>query len=348
MQKNDFDAFVDWSRKHLPEGQGLSALEQIGRFERMATEQKLWLYGHGLRTLPEAVGSLTQLRAIDVRANPLQALPERLGELQALEMLEVYQAEFGQLPPSFTRLSALSYCVMRARLTELPADFGAMRALTYLDLSDNRLTSLPESMRQLTALKTLKLGSNRFRELPAWLGELTELEHLDLRGNPLTSLPDSLGHCPKLRFLDAGQAKVPELARWRAMRKGPLGEIQVQFSKMLAFYGHELPPDDALHRRPGRVGGDPDEDFADYGRGDVVYYLFGRDARGEYLDFYTRNRLAGDTHARIYEDGSVEPLDVEPTGRASSKDPAEDARLEAQYQVEASRIYAELRAKGFA
>lgn len=348
LQPTEFEQLLAWGRESFAGWQNTTLEEQAAEVLELATKTKLWFYGCELRTLPEAIGSLTHLKHIDARANPLVSLPERLGELQALETLELYQAEMGQLPQSFTRLSTLSYCVLCARLTDLPEDFGALRALTYLDLSNNRLTALPVSMRKLTALKRLKLCGNQFRELPEWLGELSALEHLDVRGNPLTALPESLGRMPALRFVASYEVAVPELARWRRMREGPLGEIQVEFAKLLGFYGHELPPDDALHRRRGRVGGDPDEDFADYGRGDVVYYLFGRDERGEYLDYYTENRLAGDSHARIYEDCSVESLDVMPTGRVSASDPVEDAQLEAEYQAEVRRIGAELRAKGFA
>ncbi len=114
---------------------------------------------------------------------------------------------------------------------------------------------------------------------------------------------------------------------------------------MLSYFGHQLPKADVLHRRRGRIGIEVD---GDYGYGDVVTYLFGKDARGEYLDFYMCHRIAGDSHIRIYEDGSWEHLDViSPFGPLVSDDPAENERLRREDAEEVKRIRALLDAKGF-
>jgi hypothetical protein len=57
-----------------------------------------------------------------------------------------------------------------------------------------------------------------------------------------------------------------------------------------------------------------------------IRYVFGEDERGGFLEFYSFHRIWGDVHARIYEDGTVESLDVLETVVAESGDPAEDAR----------------------
>lgn len=125
----------------------------------------------------------------------------------------------------------------------------------------------------------------------------------------------------------------------------PLHLIQTTFANMLSRFGHQLPDDDVLHRRRGRVGGD--EDDGDYGHGDVVTYLFGQDEQGEYLDFYMRHRFAGDQHIRIYEDGSTERLEVVSPFSPGSKDPVENERLKREDRQEVERIRVMLRAKGF-
>ena len=127
----------------------------------------------------------------------------------------------------------------------------------------------------------------------------------------------------------------------------PLALLQSTFANMLSRFGHQLPDDDVLHRRRGRLGGDDDDD-GDYGYGDVVTYLFGQDERGEYLDFYMRHRIAGDQHIRIYEDGSSERLEViSPFGPRISDDPDENERLRREDREEYQRIRAMLDAKGF-
>lgn len=307
------------------------------------------LYRANVHQLPEALCSLPALQRLDLRFNPLTHLPERMGDLHNLQSLDVYEARLIGLPPSFTQLHRLSYCQLVAQLTALPADFGNLKALTFLDLSGNQLATLPDSMRYLTGLQTLKLNGNRLTDLPEWIGQLPALASLDVRGNPLTQLPASLSECPTLRHLAHDPAlPAPDLARWRAMRAGPLGHMQVAFAKTFSYFGHELPSDDVLHRRRGMLStAAEDDDACDYGYGNAVRYLFDRDEQGEYLDCYMHHRLAGDLHLRIREDSSTETLETVPVWRQCADDPAEDAKLEAAYRATVQRISTMLHDKGF-
>ena len=58
----------------------------------------------------------------------------------------------------------------------------------------------------------------------------------------------------------------------------------------------------------------------------LVRYVLGEDERGAFLEFYSFHRIWGDLHARIYEDGTVEPLDVLETAVATTGDADEDMR----------------------
>lgn len=183
-------------------------------------------------------------------------------------------------------------------------------------------------------------------ELPEWIGDLSSLVWLDVRGNPLTKLPASLGQSKTLRHLAYEDTIVdpPQLACQRNLASRPLSALQDTFAKLLSCFGHQLLEDDVLHRRRGQIGGED----GDYGYGDTVTYLFDRDARGEYLDFYMCHRIAGDDHIRIYEDGSWEHLDViSPFGPRISDDPVENERWRREDQEEVERIRAILEAKGF-
>lgn len=121
--------------------------------------------------------------------------------------------------------------------------------------------------------------------------------------------------------------------------------IPATFARLFSHFGHQL-PDDFRQRGRGRICDDPDD--GDYGHGDTVYYLFGQDDQGEYLDFYMAHRIAGDQHGRIRDDGSIEWLEVvSPFGPVVSDDPEEYARNKAEDQAEVTRIHAMLEAKGF-
>lgn len=78
--------------------------------------------------------------------------------------------------------------------------------------------------------------------------------------------------------------------------------------------------------------GGPRSGFArQKGGSGLVRYVFGEDERGGFLEFYSFHRIWGDLHARIYDDGTAEPLDILETTIAPTDDAAEYKReVEAQ------------------
>jgi hypothetical protein len=97
----------------------------------------------------------------------------------------------------------------------------------------------------------------------------------------------------------------------------------------------------------------PESDVAEKRRGEIrkagwaIQYQFGSDAGREYLDYYAIHRMTNDRHVRLYADGTTVLLPALPDLRPASADPAEDARLQAEYDAEVRRISALLRDKGF-
>jgi hypothetical protein len=67
----------------------------------------------------------------------------------------------------------------------------------------------------------------------------------------------------------------------------------------------------------------------------------------EYLDYYASRRVTNDRHVRIYADGRCENLPAIRELRLCSKDPKEDARLEAEYFTENQKVAKMLEEKGF-
>ncbi len=79
----------------------------------------------------------------------------------------------------------------------------------------------------------------------------------------------------------------------------------------------------------------------------LIQYCFGKDRKGEYLDYYAAHRMTDDEHVRIYEDGQVEDLPALRSMRLVSGDPKEDKRLEDEYYQENQKIAKMLALKGF-
>lgn len=116
-----------------------------------------------------------------------------------------------------------------------------------------------------------------------------------------------------------------------------MNNIGTRFNFSFSPWGIELPLDDIADRRSGKI----------MKGGWAIWYLFGSDEKGEYLDYYASHRMTDDDHVRLYADGRFESLAVVRPWRLTAEDPEEDAILEADFFAENKRISEMLKAKGF-
>jgi hypothetical protein len=113
--------------------------------------------------------------------------------------------------------------------------------------------------------------------------------------------------------------------------------IEERFRDHFSPWGITIPSEHVRERRRGKL----------VEGGWAIWYLYGEDERGEYLDYYASHRMTDDRHVRIYESGEVERLPTINTFRLVSQDPEEDARLEAEYLDKNRRVARMLEEKGF-
>ncbi len=116
-----------------------------------------------------------------------------------------------------------------------------------------------------------------------------------------------------------------------------LSTIERHFNDQFRRYGIHLPPADLALRRRGRL------DQAGW----TIWYLFGRDDQGDYLDFYATHRQWADMHRRLRARGGRECLPALQEVDPDSLDPAEVRRLRAACEAVNRPIAALLAAKGF-
>lgn len=89
------------------------------------------------------------------------------------------------------------------------------------------------------------------------------------------------------------ERRFPELALGAPSPSGPLGALRLAFARYFVRFDLALPEDDVLFRRPGRITQ----------RSWSIFYLWGEDEGGLYLELYASNRFTNARHQRIYEDG---------------------------------------------
>ena len=146
--------------------------------KKLSNLEKLELSGN-LKVLPNEIGELKNLIALDISYIKITTLPNTIGKIKNLKSLDAHSC----------------------KLTRLPESIGDLGKLEYLDLGYNKIEELPKSFQKLTRLKELKLNNNNLKELPTEIGNLSSLELLELANNNLTAIPISIGNLVKLKTL---------------------------------------------------------------------------------------------------------------------------------------------------
>ncbi|CAA0827777.1 Probable LRR receptor-like serine/threonine-protein kinase [Striga hermonthica] len=154
--------------------------------------------------------SLVNLEALRLWENNLTATREltfisSLSGCRKLEILEISNNQFeGALPSSVGNLSAslVRFIAADCKIVgPIPDEFGNLKNLQVLELSENRLTGLiPEAIGGLSQLYALSLGGNRLHgHIPSDLCRLRRLGELYLQDNALVGpVPDCLGQLKSL------------------------------------------------------------------------------------------------------------------------------------------------------
>jgi len=110
--------------------------------------------------LPESLGSLSALLALDLSDNKLLALPNRLGDLPVLKHLWLARNVLEALSESLAQLSSLETLHVHENKIERLPGMGGLKKLRTLTIARNNLENIPPSFRGLTALERLTMDHN--------------------------------------------------------------------------------------------------------------------------------------------------------------------------------------------
>lgn len=116
-----------------------------------------------------------------------------------------------------------------------------------------------------------------------------------------------------------------------------MGRIAELFAGDFAHWRLQLPAEALQARQPGHI----------QDQGWLIQYAFGRNRRGEFLDYYAAHRMSDDCHVRLYASGRREHLSALASAYLTSPHPEEARRLRAAYVRRNRRVARHLVAKGF-
>ncbi|WP_309742069.1 leucine-rich repeat domain-containing protein [Chamaesiphon sp. OTE_20_metabat_361] len=106
-------------------------------------DEKLWLANNQLTSLPESIGSLSNLNILYVWGNQLTSIPKSISNLTNLSILDLSGNQFSYLPDSICNLANLdSLNLIENQLTNLPVSIVNLSNLTELQLDKNPLSDL--------------------------------------------------------------------------------------------------------------------------------------------------------------------------------------------------------------
>jgi hypothetical protein len=108
-----------------------------------------WSDGGGIKikTLPESIGKLTQLKNLWLSYNKIQKLPESFIDLENLEILELRSNQFLAIPQLLTELESLKYLGLSYnKIDNMPEWVSGFKTLEKLYLSHNQLAEIPENV----------------------------------------------------------------------------------------------------------------------------------------------------------------------------------------------------------
>ena len=116
-----------------------------------------------------------------------------------------------------------------------------------------------------------------------------------------------------------------------------MDKIRERFNRDFSNWDIYLPRDAITRRDRGKI----------VKGGWVIWYCFGKDSQGEYLDYYSSHRMTDDRHTRVYEDGHIEDLPTIISMYRVTQDPEESARIKADFYARNQEVTAMLAEKGF-
>ncbi|NGX39484.1 MAG: E3 ubiquitin-protein ligase SlrP [Chlamydiae bacterium] len=188
--ENYIDVFKDREFLNLKNLQLRSLPECISELTEL---KSMLLEGNYLTKLPDWILDLKQLMRLDVSRNNLTKLPKRIGELTHLTRFNASRNNLTKIPKSVKDLQALRQLSLdHNKLSSFPKGFENLPALSWLHMNDNAFTVFPEEIEKLQSLRTVDVGNNFISVLPDSLVKSQKLHEIGIAGNPISELPNGL------------------------------------------------------------------------------------------------------------------------------------------------------------
>lgn len=152
--------------------------------------KELRMSNMALKRVPQSIRESTSLSRLDLSCN-------RISDLESVNLSNIS--------------TLLSLKVQNNRLSSIPSYFIQMKALKYLNISNNVFEEFPTVVCEMSNLVDLDVSFNSIAQLPAEMSNLKSLERLICVGNDLKEFPESFSTLANLRVLDVRRNQLTDL-----------------------------------------------------------------------------------------------------------------------------------------
>lgn len=181
----------------LPELKKLTIWKTISQTPSLKSLPKLQyldLSSNNLKSIPEGITGLKDLKTITLTANQLIDLQTQSWEkLTSLKNLDLSRNQISSFPQGVQHLLQLQFLNLSAnKITSFPSLEDATYQMKILSVDYNKLERLPDNLHHYQNLQTLTASYCDLPALPEAIGALKQLKILNLEGNNLKTLPKGL------------------------------------------------------------------------------------------------------------------------------------------------------------
>ena len=162
-----------------------------------------------LDELKRATGaSLSEIRL----SEPLDGFPEVIFDhADTLELLDLFGCGLSELPENFGTLKKLKKLFLSNNAFEqVPEVLAECPELELVAFKNCNISHIPEKSLPVK-LRWLILTDNNLRELPQSLGDSERLQKCMLAGNQLTALPETMARCRNLELIRLSANQFPSV-----------------------------------------------------------------------------------------------------------------------------------------
>lgn len=155
----------------------------------------------------EALQDLPRLQVLIIQGNPdFTEIPAGIAELQNLQYLEVRECPLELVAEELGECQLLGGLVLAdvRPLAELPARLGQLERLEYVEISGSEISQLPDAAANWKAVTELNLMNNKIHRFPAAISGLESLVTLRMYGNYAMYVGPEIMRAANLRVFDHG------------------------------------------------------------------------------------------------------------------------------------------------